>query len=189
MNLKMGTLYFISGNQDKFKEAQTILPGIKSIKLDLLEIQELNPKKIIAEKLKEAYKTCPNEIFCEDTSLYIHSLNGLPGPLIKWFLQALGNQGIYQLVKDQKDKTAEAKTIIGYTNGTIVRFFEGEISGEIVKPKGNDGFGWDPLFKPEGYMKTFAEMNPEEKNEISMRRIALMKLKDYLNEESNLEIR
>ena len=58
--------------------------------------------------------------------------------------------------------------------------FRGEVQGQIVSPRGGTNFGWDPVFLPNGYTKTFAEMSPEEKNAISHRRIAVLKLKEYL---------
>jgi XTP/dITP diphosphohydrolase len=72
--------------------------------------------------------------------------------------------------------------MIGYTDGDQIVFFEGEIKGKIVSPRGTGGFGWDQIFQPEGYDKTFGEMSLEEKNKISMRKQALTKLKAYLKE-------
>ncbi len=173
-------LYFITGNKNKLKEVQTILPEVQSLDIDLPEIQELDAKKIIEEKLKEARKAHSEELFCEDTSLYIECLNGLPGPLIKWFLQALGTAGIYTLIKHNPNKKVVAKTIVGYTDGKIIKFFEGDTFGTIAEPTAKGGFGWDALFKPDGGSKSFAEMNMEEKNKFSMRRKALEKLKEFL---------
>ena len=76
---------------------------------------------------------------------------------------------------------AEARTIIGYAkNKDEIYYFEGSVKGTIVKPKGESGFGWDPIFHPEGKEQTFANMPLEEKNELSMRRRALNKLKEFL---------
>ena len=176
------TLYFITGNKNKFNEAKEIIEDIEQIDFDLPETQDIDAKKIIETKLEEAIKNNKGRFFCEDTSLYINCLKGLPGPLIKWFLKTLGNKGIYDLIEKDKNKSAIAKTIIGYADTKNIIFFEGEIKGEIVKPRGETNFGWDPLFQPQGYNKTFAEMNFEEKNKISMRKQALIKLKNYLRE-------
>jgi len=177
-------LYFITGNQGKFKEVKSIIPEVEQIDLDLPEIQSLDPKKVIEEKLNEAIKNRKGEFFCEDTSLYIESLNGFPGPLIKWFLKSLGTKGIYELVKNYDNKKIIGKTVIGYTDGANIEFFEGELTGDIAEPSGT-GMGWDPLFKPEGFDKTLGDMTLEEKNKISMRKQALTKLKNYLNQKSN----
>ena len=77
---------------------------------------------------------------------------------------------------------ATAKTVIGYAKSTDeIYYFEGEISGGIVVPRAISNFGWDPIFLPDGHTKTFAEMDVSEKNEISMRRIATQKLKEFLS--------
>jgi non-canonical purine NTP pyrophosphatase (RdgB/HAM1 family) len=173
-------LYFITGNDKKLQEVAKIIPGIKKLDIKLPEIQELDAFKIIEEKLKEAGKNHKGEFFCEDTSIYLRCLNGFPGPLIKWLLEAIGVEGIYELVSKYPEKGAVAKTIVGFSDGKEIRFFEGVLEGEIVEPKGKREFGWDPIFMPRGFNKTLAEMNLEEKNKISMRKKALEKLKDYL---------
>lgn len=77
---------------------------------------------------------------------------------------------------------AKAKTIVGYAkNRDEIEFFEGTIPGKIVAQTGVSGFGWDPIFQPYGYDKTFAEMTAEEKNCVSMRKIAVEKLRGFLN--------
>lgn len=175
-------LYFITGNKFKLEEVQTVIPHVEQIDLDLPEIQELDARKIIEEKLKEAIKNNSGEFFCEDTSLYINSMNGLPGPLIKWFLESVKDKGIFDLIERYEDRSAVAKTIIGYSDGENIAFFEGEVEGDIVSPRGDKAFGWDKIFQPRGSDKTFGEMAIEEKNGFSMRRKALIRLKDYLDE-------
>jgi len=175
------TLYFITGNRSKFEEAQAILGGIKQLDIDLPEIQEVDAKAIMRAKLLEALAHRQGEFIVEDTSLYLDCLNGLPGPLIKWFLKTIGNSGLADLAEKLGNTRAEAKTVVGYAkNHEELFFFEGSIGGKIVAPAGDQGFGWDPIFLPDGYTKTFAEMSPNEKNDISMRRIALNKLKEFL---------
>jgi len=89
---------------------------------------------------------------------------------------------LYNLTKKLENNKAEAKTIIGYAkNPKKIYFFEGSVKGNIVSPKGTD-FGWGPIFKPEGYSKTYGEMTKLEKSEISMRSIALKKFKLFLKE-------
>ena len=182
----VNNLYFITGNKGKFNEAKSIIPNIEIIDIDLPEIQEMNAEMIIKDKLFRAKEKYPKkELICEDTSVYINSLGGLPGPLIKWFLESLGDRGISDLVKNSKDNTAIAKTIIGYSGKSgKIKFFEGEINGTIVDPRGLNGFGWDKIFQPYGENKTFGEMNFEEKNEFSMRKKALIKLKEYIDNEN-----
>ena len=181
----MRKLYFITGNVGKFIEAKSVIYDAEQIDLDLLEIQEIDARKVVEAKLREALKHNSGEFFCEDTSLYINCLKGLPGPLIKWFLEVLKVDGIYDLVKRYEDKSAVAKTIVGYSDGNNIVFFEGIVEGEIVSPRGENGFGWDKLFLPGGSERTFGEMNLGEKNEFSMRKMALIKLRDYLREQDD----
>ena len=175
-------MIFITGNKGKFEEASKIITNLEQSDIDLVEIQSLDPKEIIKAKLDEARKTTQGDIVVEDGGLYIESLNGLPGPLIKWFMKALDNDGLFKLVEQSENKKAEAKVIIGVGfENEKVEFFEGSVSGTIVAPRGDNGFGWDKIFTPDGFDKTFAEMQLTEKNEISMRKIAFQKLKDYLD--------
>jgi non-canonical purine NTP pyrophosphatase (RdgB/HAM1 family) len=96
-------------------------------------------------------------------------------------MKTIGNKGLYEIAHKLNNHNAEAKTIIGYAkNRNNIRFFEGSCKGKIISPKGNKGFGWDPVFQPKGYKKSFAQMSPQEKNKISMRRKALNKLKRHL---------
>lgn len=120
------------------------------------------------------------EFIVEDTSLYFDCLGGLPGPLIKWFLATVGNEGLWNIAEKMENRKAEARTIIGHADKERVLYFEGVVKGNIVSPRGTLGFGWDVIFQPEGHEKTFAEMAKEEKNAISMRRIAFEKLKEFL---------
>jgi non-canonical purine NTP pyrophosphatase (RdgB/HAM1 family) len=178
-------IYFITGNKNKFNEFKKILPEIEQLEIDLPEIQENNAREIIKAKLLEGLKYKESELIVEDTSLYFDCLNGLPGPLIKWFMKKLGNKGLFEITKKFDNYKAEAKTIIGYAkNKNEIYYFEGSIKGKIVPPRGKFGFGWDSIFIPEGYLKSFAELTNEEKNKISMRKIALIKLKEFLLKEN-----
>jgi inosine triphosphate pyrophosphatase len=174
-------IYFITGNKNKLEEVRLVLPNVEQLDIDLPEIQEIDAKEIIKNKLLEALNHAKGEFIVEDTSLYLDCLKGLPGPLIKWFLKTVGNNGLAEIAEKLGDDKAEAKTIIGYAkNHEEIFFFEGAIKGRIIKPKGESNFGWDPIFLPDGYEKTFAEMSREEKNKISMRRNALNKLSEFL---------
>lgn len=181
-------IQFITGNENKFGEVKAVLGDVQQLDIDLPEIQELDAHLIIRAKLDEALKLGYTECFVEDTSLYLDCLDGLPGPLIKWFLKTLGNRGIFNLVDRYENYAAEAKTLIGYADVQgNVEFFEGSVRGTIVEPIATTNFGWDPLFKPEGHSKSFAEMSKEEKNGISMRRMALDRLKEHLVTNSTLD--
>ncbi len=172
-------IYFITGNKGKLAEAMSVIPEIEAKDIDLPELQEIDAKKIIEIKLAEAAKNFNYDLIVEDTSLYLEGMNGLPGSLIKWFVKTIGNDGLVKLANTFGNK-AEAKVWIGYLHLGKVDFFEGSINGKIVEPRGTNGFAWDTIFEVEGTGKTFAEMTAEEKNAISMRRIAFEKLKKFL---------
>lgn len=174
-------LFFITSSKDKFNELRALLPDLEQLDLSLPEIQEMDAHIIIKDKLAEALKHTQGPCIVEDTSLYCNALSGLPGPLAKWFDKTLGFARLAQIVEMLGDTRAEIKTLIGYaTEPDNVRFFEGNLSGNFVSPRGNNGFGWDPIFQPEGLAKTFGEMTVEEKNNMSTRAVAFKKLREFL---------
>jgi len=175
-------LYFITGNKHKFIQVKNLLAPqiqVEQLEMDLVEIQEINAKKIIEHKLIEAKKYHSGEFLVEDTSLYLDALNGLPGPLIKWFWNSLGPNGIYDLSKKIGGTSAKAVSIFGYSNGNEIKFFSGELDGEIAKPGKDDGFGWNRVFKPKGFDEVLSDMPFEQIIAIGMRKKALDKFKEY----------
>ncbi|KAL3706728.1 nucleoside triphosphate pyrophosphohydrolase ham1 [Talaromyces marneffei ATCC 18224] len=121
-------------------------------------------------------------VLTEDTALEFHAYKGLPGPYIKSFLEALGHEGLNKMLDSFDDRSAEAVCTFAFSNGPGEEplIFQGRTLGKIVSARGPPNFGWDPIFEYEG--KTYAEMEKEEKNKISHRYKALMKLKAWLVE-------
>ena len=177
-------LKFITGNKIKFKEVAAVLAPIKleQVDIDLAEIQELDARKIIEHKLREAFKHQKGEFIIDDSSLYLKCFDyKLPGPLVKWFNDSIGGNGYARLVKGMGENRAKAKTIIGYTkNPKTILFFEGNLNGKIVPPKGKYNFGYDPIFVPDGRMKTLSEIKAKGDFASSPRGLAVLKLKKYL---------
>jgi XTP/dITP diphosphohydrolase len=175
-------IYFATGNKNKVKEFEEILKiPLKSVNLELPEPQTLNPKEVVAFKAKRAFEIIKKPVIVEDTGLHFKVWNGLPGALIKVFSRALGYKKLCELLG--KERRAKAQTVIGYFDGKEYRTFFGELKGKIaLSPKGSNNFGWDVIFVPENSSKTLAEMTPEEKNKISMRKKAIDKLKKFLTE-------
>ena len=176
-------LIFITGNQNKVNEFSQILKVPITMKqLELDEIQSINVLEVVERKLKDAYKAVGEPVIVEDTGLHIGYINQFPGALIKHYYKCLKSDGIAMA---HGTSPATAITIIGYHNGEKVMYFKGEIKGRISSnPRGTNGFGWDNIFIPDGYTKTFAEMTAEEKNNCSMRMLALKALYPYLNPEN-----
>ena len=130
------TIYFITGNENKFKEVKSMIPEVERMDMDLPEIQDIDPKEIIKAKLEEAMKHHDGAFIVEDTSLTLKAMNGLPGPLIKWFEQAIGLDGIANLAEKLGDDKAIARSMIGYaTDSDNIHFFEGTLEGQIVSPR------------------------------------------------------
>ena len=174
-------LYFITSNRNKFSEAQSVIPELSQLEINLPEIQEMDPQIIVKAKLEEARKHHKGELIVEDTSLFCEGLKGLPGPLAKWFQRTIGYGELAKMVQATDNHMAQAKTVIGYCDEAgAIQFFEGVIMGTITEPRGTTTFGWDPIFKPAGSEKSFAEMSAEEKNAVSMRKEAFTNLKNYL---------
>lgn len=202
-------LYFITGSEKKFREIAAMVPGLERLDLDLPEIQEIDARAIIRAKLREATAHHQGEFtplrssgaseglsetgssdgsqqaatgfIVEDTSFHLDCLNGLPGPLIKWFLKAIGADGLYHLAARYGEFGATARTIIGYARGhDDIHFFEGTRRGRVVPPGGDNGFGWDRIFVADGQTKTQAEMTLEEKNAMSQRAEAVRLLREFL---------
>ncbi len=177
-------LTFITGNAAKAEQLGKHLDHpVAHKKLDLPEIQSLDLHEIIEHKTKEAYKQIGGVALVEDTSLTFKALGRLPGPLIKWFLTELDNAGLCKLLDGYEDRSAVAEVCFGLYDGKELKMFDGKAHGSIATvPRGERGFGWDPVFIPEGHHKTWGEMDPEEQKETSMRRIALKKLEAYLKQ-------
>lgn len=171
-------LTFITGNAAKAEQLSRHLDfPIAHQKIELTEIQSLDLAEIVEHKTKEAYRHVNSPVLIEDTSLTFTALGRLPGPLIKWFLTELGNEGLCWILDGYSDRSAVAEVLFGLYDGQQLQTFHGRAEGTIAdNPRGDQGFGWDPVFIPAGHHKTWAEMSPEEQAKTSMRRIALKKL-------------
>lgn len=202
-------LIFISENTSKFKELENCLNNIKKDKSnvnrdvnnlvflmikpngELHEIQSLNRNEIIIHKLKTAREMIKNIInpnsecwiMVEDTSLCIKKENGFPGPFIKYYLQVNSIWDIFQ-----KNWASPADSIVTFGICKFIsgsddhesHVFEGIITGNIVTPAGENGFGFDPIFKPNGSEKTNAEMTMNEKAVYNPRIMAFNKVIDFI---------
>jgi len=182
MGSKIEKITFITGNASKAKYLSDYfhLP-VDHVKLDLPEIQSLDMEVIVRDKAQRAYGLIKKPVLVEDTSLTFAALDKLPGPLIKWFLETLGNDGLCKLVDGYNNRIATAEVKFALCYEEEVKIFDGTKEGSISdQPRGEAGFGWDSIFIPKGYDKTWGEMTDQEKHETSMRRIALEKLNQYL---------
>ncbi len=186
-------LVFATNNQHKFNEINNIF----SDRINLISLKDLNLNEDIPEdhnSLEEnsaskalfVYNKYKIDCFADDTGLEIEALNGEPGVHSARYA---GNQcnfedninKVLQKMQGIISREARFRTVISLVeNGRIVNF-EGSIKGKILnEKKGDKGFGYDPIFQPDGYEQTFAEMTIQEKNRISHRGRAIEKLINYL---------
>jgi len=175
---------FISKNKHKIAEAVAILaPGgvdVVPIHITIEELQIADAVAIVRDKAIKAFHRVGHPLFVEQTGLFIEALNGFPGGLTQVFWDTLEADRVSALFGQGNKTRVTAKTIIGYCDGKIVRHFSGEIEGRIAeKPRGDRAFQWDCVFIPVGHSQTFAEMG-EQKNTISMRKLALDEFAKYL---------
>lgn len=179
-------IYFLSSNNSKIKEVQEILVSdrieIEAVQTKIVEIQSENIDDIVKHKAIQAFYQIGRPLFVEQTGLYIEDLNGFPGGLTQVFWDKLQANKFCDYFGKSAISAVVARTVIAYCDGKKIHNFTGETKGKIApNPKGSREFQWDCVFIPEGSLSTFAEMG-NEKNNISMRRIALEKFKKYLEE-------
>lgn len=167
----MKNIYFITGNEFKFKEASNIIPNLEQLDIDLIEIQEINPQKVIEHKINEAISiSSVNNLIVEDTVFGYNALNGFPGTFIKWMYESIGIEGMWKVIENFEDKSGFIKTTIGLKlNGGDIKYFESNLEVNVVKPRGENGFGWDPIIEITKLGKTQAELTEKEKGAVSSR--------------------
>nr|WP_052568939.1 non-canonical purine NTP pyrophosphatase [Ktedonobacter racemifer] len=107
----MDKILFITGNKEKLREVRALIPAIQGIDMELPEIQEIDAHKIILAKLMEAKKHQSGSFIVEDTSLSLDAMNGLPGPLVKWFVKAIGIKGIYALAENLQEHKSNGENM------------------------------------------------------------------------------
>jgi len=174
-------LCFVTSNERKIIEAEAILSfPIVICKLDLPELQSLDFKKIIENKAREAFDILHKPLLVDDAGLCINAWGGFPGPLVKFLIESGGNDLLVQMMSDESDRGAQAVSALGYHDGKTVHTFVGRAKGEIVRAPRGKGWGWEPIFQPDGHALTYAELGLEEKNKISMRRLALEQFKEFI---------
>jgi len=182
---------FATGNKKKLEEVAAILAAgesdlpftVEGRSIDLPELQG-EPEEIAAEKCRLAAREVDGPVMVEDTSLCFNAMGGLPGPYIKWFLEKLGHEGLNNMLVGFDDKSAYAQCVFAYCKGPGEEpvIFVGRTEGKIVPARGPTDFGWDPVFNPDGFAETYAEMDKVVKNGISHRYRSLEKLREHLKE-------
>jgi XTP/dITP diphosphohydrolase len=187
-------IIFATNNQNKVEEIRSVLPphlDIITLKEAGINIDIPEPYDTLEEnashKSKTIFKLTGMDCFSEDTGLEVRSLNGEPG--VKSARYAGEHRSFEANIEkllinlaDKTDRTARFRTVISVLTNNQEKLFEGICNGRIISTaSGNQGFGYDPVFIPDGSDKTFAEMSMEEKNKFSHRKKATEKLVAFLN--------
>ncbi|AGN02726.1 RdgB/HAM1 family non-canonical purine NTP pyrophosphatase [Salinarchaeum sp. Harcht-Bsk1] len=198
-------LRFVTGNEGKVEEAREYLPmAVEQTDYDYVEVQSDDLAPIAARGARESFRELggTEPVAVEDSGLFVDALGGFPGPYSAYAEYTLGIERVYRLVEPEDDHRASFRSVVAYAadadsldedvtdddpdwhdgvtveDGVAVATFEGTVRGEIVTPRGDGGFGYDPIFEHEG--RTMAERSTAEKNAISHRGRALAKLADWL---------
>lgn len=187
-------LILATNNEHKVDEIRAVLPSyfeILSLKEAGIDIDIPEPHDTLEENAREKaitiYHMTDTACFSEDTGLEVDALNGEPGVRSARYAgedKSFQNNidKVLAHLKDQENREAQFRTVICLIVEGNIDFFEGICKGRIIaEQRGNGGFGYDPIFVPDGAEKTFAEMSMEEKARFSHRRKAVDKLVSYLN--------
>lgn len=189
-------IVFASNNLNKLREIEGLIPeGLELVSLRDIKFydeveetgQTLEENSLI--KATAVYNFCKLATIADDTGLEVDALNGQPGVYSARYAGAhkSSSDNIDKLLtqlKGEENRAAQFRTVFTLKTNDLTLQFEGIVSGSIsTEVRGIDGFGYDPIFIPEGLSKTFAEMSLEEKNQRSHRARALKKVTDFINNE------
>ena len=179
-------LAFVTSNPGKSEEARKYFEplGVEvyQLRFPYPEIQADTLEEVAEYGAKWLAERIDGPFFLDDSGLFINALKGFPGVYSAYVYKTLGIDGILKLLEGVDDRSAYFKSVVAYWDGEL-HLFKGRVDGEIIREKrGNGGFGFDPVFRPSGFDRTFAEMTTEEKNEISHRGRALKAFAEWLKE-------
>ena len=191
-------LIFATNNAHKLSEVQAVLgPSFELVTPRMCGVEEEIPETAetlegnARQKARYLYERTGLDCFADDTGLEVEALNGAPGVHSARYATdghdfAANNGLLLKNLEGETNRRARFRTAICLIEGGEERLFEGIVEGHIIDHEsGSEGFGYDPLFVPEGYDCTFAEMSADEKNAISHRGRAVRKLVAYLHEQQH----
>jgi len=200
-------LHYVTTNPGKLQEARQYLGEgtITDYDYDYTEIQRDSLEPIAAAGAREAYREVGEPVVVDDSGLFLDAFDGFPGPYSAYVEDTLGVETVWELARTVEDRGAAFRCVMAYCDGSAVgepagpgkpegseaaddnggddlpvRLFVGSVGGEIVAPRGDGGFGYDPIFEHDG--RTFAERSSAEKNELSHRGRALAAFAEWYDQ-------
>lgn len=191
--IRMSKIVLATNNMHKIEEIRPLLPKIElltlkeaGIEVDIPETAETFVQNALL-KAKGIFNLCGLPCIADDSGLEITALNNRPGVHSAYYSGSRDSkeniQKVLQELQGETNRKARFKTVIVYYDANSFRYFEGITYGHIAhEPMGIEGFGYDPIFMPDGSDKTYAQMSLEEKNKISHRAKAIKKLVDFFEQ-------
>lgn len=191
----MEELVIASNNQGKIREIKAMIDNISLLSLkDVGFDQEIEEpydtfNENAAVKAETVHKYCGKNVFADDSGICVPALDGKPGVHSAYYagLPRDNDRNLEQLIEDmanKEDRSAYYKAVICLVWNGETHYFEGECHGTLAKGKvGTGGFGYDPIFIPNGYNQTFGELPQEVKNKLSHRGVAVRKMVDFIKEQ------
>jgi XTP/dITP diphosphohydrolase len=204
------SLRYVTTNPGKVREAQEYLDDVEQLDFDYTEIQAAELGPIAARGAREAYRHAGAPVLVDDAGLFVDGYGGFPGPYSSYVEDTIGVERLAEVCIDLDDARARFECVLAYCDGGAfdaspdeidradravaaasdedgatdaelpVKLFYGRVPGRIVSPRGDDGFGFDPIFEHDG--TTFGEMTPAQKNAVSHRGRALAKFGEWYAE-------
>jgi XTP/dITP diphosphohydrolase len=168
------SLVLVTQNIHKLKELRPLFKryniAFDTSSLEKHEIRSESIEEIAREAAKAAFENLQKPVVVDDTGFFVNALNGFPGSYAGIVLKFIGFDGILRLMTDKVERASVFKTAVGYYDGQHLESFVGAMSGSVAhESAGVGGFGYDPIFIPDGFTKTYAELTFEEKVSISHR--------------------
>ncbi|KLK88482.1 Non-canonical purine NTP pyrophosphatase [Methanoculleus sediminis] len=175
----------VTSNANKAREVAAYFAGVLTVEhvpLACPEFRHADVGEIARGKAEFAYKTLSRPLIVDDTGLFVDALGGFPGPYAAYVHDTIGNAGVLKLMEGVEDRSARFETAIAFAREDGIRVFRGILPGTIVPPRGEEGFGYDPIFEHAG--RTLAEIPLSEKSRISHRARALEAFRAWVEREA-----
>jgi XTP/dITP diphosphohydrolase len=186
--LAIGDLTFVTrSDHKKLRYEQTLGVQLQVNPIPLDVIQSVDPAEVALKKVQQAHQIVRRPVFVEQSALAVRAWGGLPGGLTRSFVEALGMLNLCKMLDAFEDRYAEAIAVIAFTDGEILRKFVGSLPGRIAERPRGTAYGWNTIFIPQGFDKTFAELTDEEIQSISMRRPAIYEFMRFLKDTYDME--
>ena len=177
-------LVLMTQNQHKLTELRPLFErfgvSFETTSVEKFEIRADDVEAVAHKAAIAAYNALKRPVVLDDSGLFVDALNGFPGTYSAYVLKAIGNAGILRLMNNIDERTAKFVTAVGYAAGDAIQTFVGVMPGYITRtPAGEEGFGYDPIFIPQGETRTYAQLSLSEKVNISHRTKAFRKFLNW----------